>query len=304
MPSSRSPRRRWCTALPAGLALVLAAHASPQPGFSQDIGTIERATGGVLGVAVVSAAGELLLAHNPDRRFALCSTFKLPLAAFILQRTERGAESAERRLAYGQADLLAYAPVAARYLPSGYMTVAEAMRASVQLSDNTAANLLLASVGGPAGLTAFFRSLGDEVSRLDRNEPNLNSNEAGDDRDTTSPAAMAHTIARLVWGNALGSSSREALRRLLIGNNTGDSAIRAGMPVDWLVGDKTGSCANAGRNDIAFVEPPNAAAFAIAVYSSHAGGTTAQQDEAIAMAARAASRHVGGLRGPGAGTSD
>lgn len=250
--------------------------------FTDQLSDMERAAGGRFGVAVTNAQGDVLLGYRATEKFALCSTFKLPLAGLMLKRIDLGKERADRHLPYATTEVLDYAPVAKRYLHSGYLTVAEANRASVQLSDNTAANLLLASVGGPAALTQFLRQLGDKSSRLDRTEPTLNTNLPDDPRDTTSPQAMAQTIAKLVFAEVLKPASKQRLQRLLIGNTTGASAIRAGLPDTWLVGDKTGSCERGGRNDVAFVVPPSTPAFVLTVYTNLPTLAPSQRNAVIA----------------------
>ena len=162
---------------------------------------LERRHGGRLGVAVLDTAGAgLPVAHRGDERFALCSTFKLVAAAFVLARVDRGEESLERRITYGRDRLVTYSPATEKHAGGGGLTVGELCDAAVTLSDNTAANLLLESFGGPAGLTAFMRSLGDGVSRLDRWEPDLNEAAPSDPRDTTTPIAMLGLLRGTVVG--------------------------------------------------------------------------------------------------------
>lgn len=254
----------------------------------EEIQKIERQRNLTVGIALVDDGGTLLFGHRETQRFAMCSTFKLPLAAATLKQIESGKWSAAERLSYSAGQLDAYAPAAKRYLPTGYITVAEANQASVQLSDNTAANLLLDKLGGPSQLTSMFRSLGDSVSRLDRREPDLNTNVSGDPRDTTTPGAMARIVAKLVYGNYLSTAGREQLQRLLIGNNTGDSTIRAGIASGWTTGDKTGSCDNGGRNDAAFLVSPDGRRFALTVYLNAPSLDDKARNEVVATVARLA----------------
>ncbi|XZG71653.1 class A beta-lactamase [Chitinibacteraceae bacterium HSL-7] len=282
--------RHATTAL--ALALCLPA-AWADSSFQSEIAQLEAKTGGRIGVAVVDQHGKRLLGHRADARFAMCSTFKLPLAALVLQQVEQGRLKASQPLRYDADQLEDYAPAARRYLGSGFMTVTEANQASVQLSDNTAANLLLGALGGPAALTRFFRAVGDPISRLDRTEPTLNTNLPDDARDTTTPSAMATTTAKLLWGNALKPASRDALQRMLIGNTTGDTTLRAGLPADWQVGDKTGSCDRDGRNDVAFVVPKTGVPFVLAVYSNQAGASANERNQTLAEVARIVARTLG-----------
>ncbi|MCV5532360.1 class A beta-lactamase, partial [Escherichia coli] len=148
------------------------------------------------------------------------------------------------------ADLVNYNPIAEKHV-NGTMTLAELSAAALQYSDNTAMNKLIAQLGGPGGVTAFARAIGDETFRLDRTEPTLNTAIPGDPRDTTTPRAMAQTLRQLTLGHALGETQRAQLVTWLKGNTTGAASIRAGLPTSWTVGDKTGSGDYGTTNDIA-----------------------------------------------------
>lgn len=242
---------------------------------------IEERIGGRVGVALVGGDGAVRREYRGGERFAMCSTFKLALAAAILEEVAAGRMSLDDVIPFSEADLLDYAPVAREHLAAGRMTVGELAEAISTLSDNTAANLLLARIGGPAALTAFFRRHGDALSRLDRMEPELNENAPGDERDTTTPEAMARLVRRLVLGHALGDATREQLASWTVANQTGDNRIRAGIPHGWRVGDKTGSCGTA-YNDVAIVWPPEAEPFVLAVYIDRPTAEAEQVEAAIA----------------------
>ena len=206
-----------------------------------EIKRIERESGGRLGVCVIDTATGVRHAHRGDERFPMCSTFKVLAAAAVLAqvdaRAEKGSCAANK---YDASALTTYSPVTEKHAGDG-MTLAELCDAAVTLSDNTAANLLLASIGGPAGLTSFVRSLDDLFTRLDRNEPTLNEALPSDPRDTTTPNAMASTLQALILGTkALSAGSRAQLTAWMINNKTGDTRLRAGLAKDWRVGDKTG----------------------------------------------------------------
>jgi len=216
---------------------------------------IELSTSGRLGVATLDTAGPLAIAYNADQRFAMCSTFKLIAVATTLKRVDDNAEHLDRTVVYGPGDLLEYAPIAKQHVQDGGMTVAALCAAAIEYSDNTAANLLLRDMGGPGALTRFARSIGDPVTRLDRNEPTLNEATPGDPRDTTTPAAMAADMKRVLLGNALSAESRTQLLQWLAGNTTGADRLRAGLPAGWQIGDKTGT-GKISTNDIAIITPP------------------------------------------------
>jgi len=232
----------------AGAAASLCAGAA----FAADaLSGIEARIGGRLGVAAVDLGSGRSLAHRVDERFPMCSTFKAMAAAAVLKRVDAGAENLDRFLRYGPADLFSYAPVTKAHVGDGGMKLGNLCAAAVELSDNTAANLILASIGGPPGWTHFVRGVGDQVSRLDRNEPTLNTAIPGDPRDTTSPAATLADLRLVVLGDVLKPASRERLQGWMIAGQTGAARLRAGLPPSWRVGDKTGTGDHATTNDIA-----------------------------------------------------
>lgn len=247
---------------------------------------LESKSGGRLGVAVISTNGAPLLSYRPSERFAMCSTFKALLGAFILSRVDAGKETLDRQVAYTAADILDYAPIAKKELANGQMTVAQLNAASIQYSDNTAANLLLDTVGGPAALTQYLRSIGDKTTRLDRNEPTLNTNTAGDERDTSTPQAMAATLQKLLVGDLLSPASKEQLKAWMIGNTTGDAKLRAGLDKFWMVGDKTGSGANGASNDVAIVYPRGLPPFIITVFYTGSAASGDVKNAVIAEVAK------------------
>ena len=246
---------------------------------------LERRSGGRLGVAAFDSASGRRIGHRSEERFPMCSTFKFLAAAFVLARVDRGEERLDRRIVYSTQDLVTYSPVTKDHVGPAGLSVAELCDATMTLSDNTAGNLLLASFGGPAGLTAYARSLGDQTTRLDRIETALNEGLPGDPRDTTSPVAMLGTMHRLLLGDALSAASRERLTGWLVANKTGDKRLRAGMP-GWKVGDKTGTGGNGSANDIAIVWPTGRAPLLVTVY--YTGSTTSDEarNEVIAEAGR------------------
>ena len=196
----------------------------------------------------------------------MCSTFKLLASAAVLKRVDAGLDVLERFVPYGQADLLEYAPVTRARLASGGMALGDLCAAAIDWSDNTAANLILKTIGGPEGFTAFARSLGDSVTRLDRDEPTLNTAIPGDPRDTTSPLAMARDLEAVLLGAVLSDASKARLEAWLIADKVGDKRLRAGLPASWGIGDKTGTGDHNTANTIAILRPPARAPLLAAVY--------------------------------------
>lgn len=228
------------------------------------------------------ATTEERLDYRADERFPMCSTFKWLLVAQVLSRVDRRDERLERRIPYGPSDLLDYAPVTREHVSEGAMSVSALCAAAIQYSDNTAANLLLSTVNGPSGLTAYLRGLGDSVTRLDRIEPELNSAVPGDPRDTTTPHAMAANLRRLLLGRELADASRVRLLDWLVGNTTGAAKLRAGLPGHWRVGDKTGMGANGATNDVAIVWPTPEAPLLVAAYLTESTAPASVRNAALA----------------------
>ena len=231
-----------------------------------DLAGLEQRSGGRLGVYALAAGTGRSLAHRADERFAMCSTFKALLAAAVLARVDRGEEKLNRPLVLTQADMVAHAPVTEKHLALGSITVEEACQAIVEVSDNPAANLLLKTIGGPAGLTAYAASLGDTVTRLDRYEPELNTAIKGDPRDTTTPRAMARTLERIALGDALPAPSREKLVGWMQASPSGRNRLRKDLPAGWRAADKTGTGMNGSTNDIAVLWPPAGPPVVVACY--------------------------------------
>lgn len=240
---------------------------------------LERRSGGRLGVAVLDVSTGRRASWRGDERFAMSSTFKALLAGVVLRRAERGEEALERALPVTAADLLEYAPVVEGAVGAS-LTVGALCEAIVVLSDNAAANLLLATMGGPAGFTAELRAMGDGITRLDRPEPDLNEAAPDDPRDTTTPLAMLGSLGALVAGDALPVPARERLAGWMEASETGLGRIRAGLPAGWRGGDKTGTGANGNVHDVAVLLPPGGGAVLVASYLD---GTPLGRDEAGAI---------------------
>lgn len=248
----------------------------------QRLAQIEAGMGGRLGVAILDTASGMHTGRRVDEAFPMCSTFKFLAAACVLARVDRGQEDLKRRVVFSKSDLQEYSPITQHHADGAGMSVSELCEAAITLSDNTAANLLLASFGGPAALTAFARSLGDKITRLDRNEPTLNESTPGDPRDTTTPNAMLANMRTLLLTDRLSASSRAQLQAWLIANKTSDKRIRAKLPKDWRVGDKTGSGEHGSTNDIAILWPPGRGPILVSVYLTNTSADPTRRDGAIA----------------------
>lgn len=286
MIASTSRRRFLLTA--AILPFVLAHSAWAAQGRvspKTQLAVLEKSFGGRLGVFALNTANGAQLDYRSQEHFPVCSTFKALLIPAVLKKSARDTGLLQQRIAYTQSDLVTYSPITEKHVGGG-MTVANLCAAAIQYSDNTAANLLLKIVGGPAAVTAFARSIGDREFRLDRWETALNTAIPGDLRDTSTPMSMGRDLRRLVLGNVLPSRDREQLREWLSGTTTGGARIRAGVPADWKVGDKTGTGDYGTANDIAVVWPPNRAPIVIAIYTTQHENAAKARNDVIASAAR------------------
>ncbi|MBT2324153.1 class A beta-lactamase [Variovorax paradoxus] len=276
-------RREFSSTLFAALAAAsFGLRAEPATDLSKQFADIEKASGGRLGVGVLDTATGRRAGHREDERFPLCSTFKFLAAAFVLQRADQGKEQLGRRVVYAPSNLVTHSPVTEKHADGTGMTIAQLCEATLTLSDNTAANLLLSSFGGPKALTDFMRSIGDTKTRLDRFETALNEARPGDPRDTTTPAAMSRSMQKILLGDVLAVASRAQLLQWLDGNKTGDARIRAGLPPAWKVGDRTGSGQNGSTNDIAILRPPGRAPILLAVYLTETQAAPGVRDATLA----------------------
>lgn len=254
---------------------------------------LEMKSGGRLGVAAMDTGSGRWIGYRSGERFAMCSTHKFLTAAGILFLVDQGRLTLDQRVFYGRAELLDYAPVASKNVDAGYMTVDALCAATVDLSDNTANNLLLGLLGGPEGWTRYARLIGDATSQLDRIEPSLNTAIPGDPRDTTTPDTMVSNLGVVLLTDALSGKSRTRLERWMAGNTVTASLLRAGLPAGWRVSDKSGAGQNGTRNDIGVIRPPGAAPILAAVYCTEAALPPASRDSLIADAGRIIAQALG-----------
>ncbi|MDO9002714.1 MAG: class A beta-lactamase [Aquabacterium sp.] len=246
---------------------------------------LEAGSGGRLGVAAFDVANNAHVQHRADERFPLCSTFKVMAVGAVLNRSTKEPALMQQRIAYDASDLVAHSPITGKHVGQG-MTVADLCAAALQHSDNTAANLLMKLLGGPSAVTAFARSIGDETFRLDRWETDLNTAIPGDPRDTSTPNNMARSLQGLALNNVLADPQRDQLQAWLRGNTTGATRIRAGVPADWVVGDKTGAGDHGTTNDIAVLWPPTGSPIVLAIYFTQPDKAAPMRNDVVAAAAR------------------
>jgi len=261
--------------------------------LQQDIARIEQRLKARLGVTVLDAATGERISHRGAERFPMCSTFKLLACAAVLKRVDAGQEDLSRRIRFTSSDVVTYSPVTKEQVSGNGMTLSELCEAAMTQSDNTAANLILKTLGGPSGVTSFARSLDDPMTRLDRWETDLNEAKPGDPRDTTTPDAMAANLHSLVVKSSLTPASRHQLVTWLVSNKTGDSRLRAGLPRDWRIGDKTGSGNNGTANDVAIIWPPDRQPLIVSVYMTETEASFDERNAAIADIGRSLKKTLG-----------
>ncbi|CAA9525235.1 MAG: Class A beta-lactamase [uncultured Sphingomonadaceae bacterium] len=244
------------------------------------VARIEARTGGRLGVRVTDLATDQTWSHRGGERFPIASTFKAYSCGHLLSLVDKGQADLGKRVRVMAGDVLSYAPVTKNRV-GGDMTLAELCEATTSMSDNTAANLILRDTGGPEAFTRFMRSIGDETTRLDRYEPDLNVVGPGEVRDTTSPDAAAASLRSLILGDTLSDRSREQLKTWLVNNQVGGPLLRASLPKEWRIADRTGSGEYGSRGVVAVIWPegnpvPTRGPVVAAVYLT---GTTLSLEE-------------------------
>lgn len=265
-----------------------AARAAGSPDGEKRLVALERNHGGRLGVSILDTATGRRISHRGGERFLMCSTFKLLAVAAVLARVDTGMEKLDRRVVFGTQALRAYAPVTSHRVGEPGMSVSDLCCAAITVSDNTAANLLLASMGGPAAVTKFARGLGDPWTRLDRTEPDLNVGSPGDLRDTTTPDAMLTTMHALLLGRVLSHSSRDHLVAWLRACSTGLDQLRDTLEAGWTAGDKTGSGSHGETNDVAIIWPPQRRPVLVTAYYAGSGASVGDRHAVLAEIGRIA----------------
>lgn len=234
-----------------------------------------------VGVAIVDDEKGQTFGYKADERFPLASTFKALASAAVLANVDSGKDKLVRRVTFAANDVVTYSPVTEKRVADG-MTLAEVCEAAITISDNTAGNLLLKSIGGPEGFTAFMRSIGDSVTRIDRWETDLNEGKPGDLRDTTTPRAVVATLHKLAFGDVLSPASRKQLLDWMIADKVADALLRAGIPKDWRIGDKSGAGGNGARGIIAVMWPPGRKPLTAAIYLTETEASFDARNAAIA----------------------
>ncbi len=270
----------------AATGCSLSAHAAfDQQTLQKKIEMLENKSGGKLGLTIVDTSDGTTYSWRGDEKFPLCSTSKVMVVAAILKKSESDTNLLAKKITINKSDMVNYNPITSKYIDSS-MTITELSKAALQYSDNAAMNKLLSYLGGPRYATQFARTIGDKAYRLDRNEPGLNTAIPGDSRDTTTPSAMAETLNKLILGNALKKEQKAKLTEWMKGNTTGLNSIKAGLPAEWTVADKTGSGDYGTTNDVAVIWPKNHAPVILTTYFTQPEKDASARKDVLASAAK------------------
>lgn len=271
------------------ISICIPVHASTQhikdPAIHQELAELEATSGGRIGVHAINTANHTILQYRSQERFPFCSTGKIMAVSAVLKQSMENSHLLQKKVIYNQENLAGYSPITKNHLTQG-MTIAELCAAAIMFSDNTAMNLLIKNIGGPASVNAFAHSIGDNAFRLDRFEPELNSAIPGDLRDTSTPAAMSNSLQQLTIGNALAFPQKEQLLSWLKKNTTGNNRIRAGVPAGWVVGDKTGTGDYGTTNDVGVIWPKKCPPIVVAIYFTQNKQDAVPRDDVLASVTR------------------
>jgi beta-lactamase class A len=260
--------------------------------LTKTLADLEKKLGARLGAAIVDTQTGKQWAQRASERFPMCSTFKLLACGAVLAKVDVGKEYLNRQIRFEKSDLVSNSPVTEKHIGEEGMTLAQICEAAITRSDNTAANMILKSLEGPSAVTKFARTLGDSISQLDRIETELNEATPGDVRDTTTPSAMTNNINKLLLGNVLSVQSREQLKNWLMANKTSDAKLRAGLPKEWMIGDKTGSGNYGTVNDVAIIWPTNRKPIIASIYITETKASFDDCNAAIAEIGRAIAESI------------
>ncbi|ROP48149.1 MULTISPECIES: class A beta-lactamase [unclassified Rathayibacter] len=276
-PATSSPP----TALPS-----ISAASSPEPApvdVSAELAALEAEFDARIGVSAVDTGSGRQVLHRQDERFGYASSIKALAAAEFLRSVPVGERDEVVTWTAADVEAAGYSPVTSESIDGG-LPLAQLAEAAVRRSDNTALNLVLDRLGGPAALDRALEQLGDTTTDVVDEEPALNTIAPGGTANTTTPAAFTADLTAVALGEALPSADRALLLDWMSGNATGDALIRAGAPEGWTVADKSGG-AGGLRNDIAVVTPPGRDPIVLSVLTSRNDPEADYDDALVARAA-------------------
>ena len=278
----RQPKATFFSVVIAFLCLTLSLNANATDSILGSVTNAETELGARIGLAVHDLETGKRWEYKSNERFPLSSTFKTLACANVLQRVDLGKERMDRVVRFSESNLVTYSPVTEKHVGKKGMSLAKLCQATLSTSDNSAANFILQAIGGPKALTKFLRSIGDDTTRLDRWETELNEAVPGDKRDTTTPIAMVATLEKLLIDETLSVKSRQQLESWLKGNEVGDALFRKGVPSDWIVADRTGAGGYGSRAITAVMWPPNRKPIVAALYITETDASFGERNAVIA----------------------
>ena len=235
-----------------------------------------------IGMAVIDTNTGSTWDYRGDERFPLNSTHKTFTCAALLAKVDQQALSLNQLVSISKEMLMAYSPITEKSLSAQTMTLGALCQAAVSYSDNTAANLAFDAIGGSTGFNAFMRSLGDEQTRLDRKEPDLNEATPGDLRDTTTPKAIVHSLKKVLLDDVLSAPSQATLKQWMLDDQVASALLRAALPADWKIADKTGAGGHGSRSIIAVIWPPSRQPLVVAIYITQTTAPMTDSNKAVA----------------------
>lgn len=262
--------------------------------YNYDIKKIESDFNGRVGVYALNTETGKVFEYRGKERFPLCSSFKSFLAAAVLHQDQKKPGFLQEMVKYNDRKMEPHSPITGAHQKSG-MTVYDMAKATLQYSDNGAANMLMDRyINGPEGMTKFMKGLGDDKFRLDRWELDLNSAIPGDPRDTSTPKAVTNSLNMLISGDIFDAEHQKTFEEWMIGNTTGNARIRSSVPEGWVVGDKTGTCGNYGTaNDHAIIWPKDSSSpMIVSIYTTRNEKDAQHSDAVIAQLADIAIKSI------------
>lgn len=278
-----------CDVAPASPALEIR---QTRGAWEVDLSALEAAHGGRIGL---EARDWNMASWRAHERFNYCSTFKTFLATATLERVQRGEEHLGRAIPITAADMVFHAPVTQPAVGST-LTIEQLCEGTVEVSDNPAANLLIRELGGIDAFRAWYRSIGDQSTTVDRLEPMMNRKDG--DKDTITPSQAVTNLIRVFGSGAMEPRLEEPmlarLRRWMIDSPTGANRIKGGVPSGWTVAHKTGTGGTGQANDIGVIQPPSGDPIHIAIYYEAPSDLSADKRDAVmAEATRLALKRLG-----------
>lgn len=269
--------------LMAGMLVASAnAHAFNDKWLLQATQSEEEKLNARIGIAVIDKESGMTWSYRGDEAFPINSTHKAYLCAALLEKVDQKKLALSDRTTLSKRDLVTYSPITEKLLPPQTASNAQLCEAAVSYSDNTAANKVLETIGGVAGFNGFMRSIGDQKTRLDRKEPELNEGTPGDPRDTTTPVAAVRSLDQIFFSDVLSQRSKAELKTWMINDKVAADLLRKTMPSGWGIADKTGAGGYGSRSIVAVVYPSGKKPLLVSIYITNTKATIGESNAAIA----------------------